>query len=157
MTDQLPRLIRPYRSDDLSFILSSWCRSYSESPNAAWVPRRVFMRVYHDYIERLLSLGQLDVQLAVDPDNDEQIYGWSALSSGVVHYVYVKQLYRTLGVANELIAGHCPGSLIRHSHWTRACSYVVDRLVYEPHSFFTASAIEWMQERGRIYDSDSGR
>lgn len=97
---------RPMAPGDVNFVLDSWLRSYRESPWAGCTPNNVFFQVYHEAIEGLLARGA-KVEVACAKHDPDKILGWicsEAVKGGsCVHFTYIKDPYRRMGLATELI------------------------------------------------------
>ncbi len=127
--------IRSYKPDtDKFFILSSWLRSYRKSDAVKGINNTVFYGQHHQLVETLLSSER--VGILYNEEEPDQIIGWICVDNtpGVLHYVYVKNVFRRNGLANDLIASACP-HVQQYTHLTP----VVDKLtrlklaVYNPY------------------------
>ena len=130
--------IRSYNvANDETFLLDSWLNAYRASPWAGAVPNNKYFDVYGDAIKELLTRGS-KVLVACNPDNSSQILGWvcyelSARGDKVVHFVYVKDVFRKLGIANSLIgaAGINPKGRFYYTYKTKM-SKVFKLAAHEP-------------------------
>lgn len=108
--------IREALDDDRNFILSSWLRSFRN--NGDW-PRHIDSATYYanhqSVIQRLLTL--CDVKIACASDDENLILGWCCVDGSTVHYVFVKEQYRKLGIAKAMLDGI--GEKATYTHWTR--------------------------------------
>lgn len=96
--------LRPMDEEDRSFIFSSWIRSYRSSQAMAFVPNAVYYDKQKQLIEYILSRSIVSV--AVNYNDDSQIFGWVCFEQEpihTIHYCYVKQPYRNMGIANVLL------------------------------------------------------
>jgi hypothetical protein len=99
---------RPAERRDLALIMSSWLKSFKGSHYAGPIPNDLYWDTYRLSLERILSRPAVRVWIAVnpgEPDPEHEIYGWLAMEPGappVVHYAYVKQAFRRMGVARSL-------------------------------------------------------
>lgn len=107
--------IRPATPDDMGFVWDSWLKSWRKSPWAGCIPNNLYFETTRSAIEQLVGRGAtfLVACLAAEPD---KILGWCCheLSQDttprtVVHYVYVKDPYLSLGIAGQLVNG-LPGA-----------------------------------------------
>lgn len=106
---------RGARADDIRFIFDSWLRSWRKSPWAGVIPNNLYFPLTRGTIEQLVARGATFTVacLAADP---ERILGWicheQSGPEAVVHYLYVKDPYLSLGIGDALIAripGNKPG------------------------------------------------
>lgn len=110
----LPVKLRPMRDLDTPLIFSSWLRSYRPSADPK-VDKDVYYREHHKVVERLLR--EAEVVVATAEGDDDTVVGWVCSSPGVLHYVYVKEAFRRMGLGTWLLA--CQGPYSQYSHATR--------------------------------------
>lgn len=100
--------IREYQSDDTAFIFSSWLRSFKTSFFAKDIANKVYFWHQHKLIENIVSEGG-KILVACDPEDTSVVYGWIVYSHlsrhglPCLHYIYVKQSFRGLGMAKALV------------------------------------------------------
>lgn len=95
---------RPFRPDDeteRNYVLSSWKRSYGESPELKHLTRAAYFGMYGPVVERLLDAST--IAIAVDEDLPDTIIGFMAVEDGLLHYVHVKPRFRRMGVATWML------------------------------------------------------
>lgn len=106
--------IRPFKTADFPFVVSSWLKSYKMmSYFARKVPHRIFFGHHKRVIAAILDSPMVKVYVAVSPDDDDQIIGYlvaSAVRSPhedrqcvVIQYLFVKREFQRLGIATKLI------------------------------------------------------
>lgn len=128
--------IREMRDGDTNFILSTWLKSYYEAlrhygqKGCPYPKDDVFFQGHQAEIKN--NLSAMSVMVCVAPDDENQIIGWLAHKGECLHYVYVKQVFRKLGVAKALIK-QAPAS--SYSHHTRFSKYICKGLTYDPYKF----------------------
>lgn len=91
--------IRSSQESDRSFIIDSWCQSLNVSHS--W--RSVDVQ---KIIEDLFNTAEFAVACAAD--EPEQLYSWLCYEMqprGTIFYCYTKQVYRRMGIAQQLL-GH---------------------------------------------------
>ena len=105
----LQTVIRPMALGDVSFIIDSWCGSYSKCPEAASTDADVFKIEQRNLIYRLLP--KCKVLVACDPAQPNSIRGWAcaepARESGglwILHYALVRPELQGMGIATSLVA-----------------------------------------------------
>ena len=91
--------------EDESFIFNSWLKSYRDSDSVKHITNTVYFKRHHEKIEKLLKTSS--VVCAVNPDDPRQIFGYVVFQIidevVCVHYIYVKQPYRGLGIARSIM------------------------------------------------------
>jgi GNAT superfamily N-acetyltransferase len=97
-------LIRPGYPLDHSLIVDSWIESDKNSERARSAGR-CYMREQKRVIRDILAKTTIVTLVAVVPDEQDAIFGWTVvdLSSNVIHYVYVKKSARKMGIAKALL------------------------------------------------------
>lgn len=138
MADESPYAIRPVNEKDFPFILQSWVRTYTN--NREWGPLspRCVARAVHGSILGLLNRPGVEVRVATDPRNHFFIFGYVVFDTSfehpVLHWVYVKELYRRVGIGAELVRyARCdkPGPL-HYTYGTKATKYVLPEGTWSP-------------------------
>lgn len=98
-------------TDSTGFVFSSWLQSHRQGdPRTRAVPWQRYKPTQRAVINRTLAAGT--VVVAVDPetlsDARRTIYGWACASDdegvGVLHYVYVIQSRRGVGLGRSLVS-----------------------------------------------------
>jgi GNAT superfamily N-acetyltransferase len=108
LSKNLPIAVREVNADDINFILSSWTKSYRHSYFAQKIPNGIYFDEHKKVIAK--SLLSSKVFVACLEEEPDQILGYICFDSNkyrgilVVHYLFVKHLYRRFGVGKKLIA-----------------------------------------------------
>jgi len=131
--------IRPALEGDVAFVFNSWLKSFRNTGLSRSVQNEVYFSEQHKLIERLLK--ESTTVVACNPTKPEDIFGWACFQwvDGifVLHYVYVKHLYRNLGLANELLAesAHDFSTAGLYTHWTHMALLCAAKknLLYHPY------------------------
>lgn len=97
---------------DHASIFSDWLRSARSAATYRGIPSVVYFYWGHLMVEALLADVGVTWLVACASDDPTKIYGWlcgqrADAASGdqaIVHYVYVKKLYRRVGIASRLMA-----------------------------------------------------
>lgn len=118
-------LLRHPTPEDLKFVRHSWFESYRKGGLAPLVGFDVYAAGMNKLLDRLLH-G--DVHVAYATEVPDEIVGWVCRNELVttrvprhLHYVYVKQAYRRLGIATQLIEDVKCGPISNmYTHETRA-------------------------------------
>jgi len=140
-------LIEPAEPTDRAFIARTWAEALRKSPLYSWAPSSVYFQRIARRIDRLLDKSTvLVVRPSIDPgilmldDGDEKLVSaWICAEPGspgpLVHFLFVKQGYRRMGLARTLLRklGWAPGRPIVCTAWTPVCESVGRyRLLFMP-------------------------
>jgi len=112
MTNNLPQdqlatqiRIRPASEADVDFIFNSWLKCGRQSQSVKSIQNEIYYYHQHKVIEGLLKT--CTVLIACSAEDTLQIYGYLVCGKveniDVIHFIYVKQAYRKLGIANLLL------------------------------------------------------
>lgn len=114
-------LYRTGEAGDEAFVYSSWLKSYAKALGGTAGPRAAYFASQHERIERLLARPGTQVLVACDPSDAREVWGYVVLEvrpqGNVVHWAYVKQMFRRFGFGTELLRRAAP---VQHSHQTAA-------------------------------------
>lgn len=122
MTDQ-PYRVRPMRDLDVPFVCTSWLQAYEpQHYTSRWREREYLQHGNRQLGSRLKNryyethrpvvhelIGRGVVRVVVARDDDDVICGWACgerdAQTGVrvMHYCYVKSIYRGIGVARAAV------------------------------------------------------
>ena len=120
---------RAPNENDISFIYASWLNSYrNDSYIGMSVRKTIFYREYQTIIDSILGRGKVIV--AVKPDETNIIYGYIIYEPKVLHYVFVKEAFRRLGICKELL--RAAGSPQTATHKTRSTEFLDTKFTYNP-------------------------
>jgi len=153
---RLPVRIRKADEGDISFIYSSWLKSYAAQNKDQ--PKITVYKMHREVARRLLEDGITLV--ACMEDNPDQVLGWLCAQRIpkflVIHYCYVKAPFRRFGLARALVDAfeYRPGEPVALSHKGYICKDLKGRyeFLYVPH-LQQEGALTHMKE---IYDARSG-
>jgi len=123
--------IRKIDPDDYSFVFSSWLRSYRQAFPVRNMPSQLYYDKQKQIIEYILS--RADIHIACNVEDHGQIFGWVCFESRpihTIHFVYTKQPYRQMGIANALLitAFDCKpheASVTQATHETKFYRYLM--------------------------------
>lgn len=138
----LPFALRHPHKEDIPFIFNSWLVSYRHSLHVKNIGNTVYFGEHHKVLERLFK--RCDARIACNPDDQNQIYGYVVFEritgTLVVHYCYVKQPYRRLGVCHQLLtaAGRNKEEPFVYTHETFLGNKLSGRFraMYNPYVFY---------------------
>ena len=122
--------IRKYdEAIDKQLVLDSWLQSFRASPYAGCIPNNRYFEIYGQAISELLERGS-SILVAVNPADSTQILGWlcveqTSKAEQIVHFVYVKDVFRKLGICKSLFqeAGINPRSRFYYTYRTKQARY----------------------------------
>lgn len=97
--------LRPATEADVPFIFNSWLRCYRHSQNTRGAENPVYFAQHHKVLEGLCK--QAEIIVACNSEDISQIYGYVCHEKvddvPVMHFIYVKEIYRKFGVSNLLL------------------------------------------------------
>jgi GNAT superfamily N-acetyltransferase len=95
---------RPFSASDHNFIMNSWLKSWRNGPPRQ-LPNEQYYREQTFVVQQILANSR--VVVACNPEDETQIFGYivaqDSPAARFVHYLYVKQPYRRLGIARALV------------------------------------------------------
>lgn len=95
--------IRNASGEDLSFIYSTWGRSYRyDSPVGRACRNSIFFKEYNRIIDYILSQPDVKILAAVKTDEPHVIFGYAVAQPGVLHYMFVKEAFFLNGIGSSL-------------------------------------------------------
>lgn len=87
-------------------VFSKWLRSLRYGNEYfKLIDQESYFRVYHKYIELVLSRLDCVVKLAVLSDNKDVVLGFSIMETEKLHYVHIHKDHRKQGIARSLCKG----------------------------------------------------
>lgn len=109
--------------EDVEYVIKSWLRDYKRT-----LPRNTPGRTYYPAQQQVIGVlaSTSTIKVACDANDMNMIYGFAVgqahpeLKTLVVHYVYIRDTWRRLGIAKALIKelGYQDGWEIVATHWT---------------------------------------
>lgn len=127
-------IMRPATPDEMDFVLDSWLKSYKFSPWAGVQENHKYFVNQREAIEALLARGAV-LTVAEWPET-ERVAGYICHehkdSVDVVHYVYVKDHWRKMGVGKSLVNHVSRGGQLIYTFRTRASKYILPGAVFAP-------------------------
>lgn len=98
---------RDYSPKDKNFILVTWLRGLWEDNDFFHsIRKRTFYDHYEPVLKRLLENETTRIHICCLKDGEDVILGYAALSpmDQMLHWVYVKHLWRRIGIGRDLLA-----------------------------------------------------
>ena len=97
--------LRVATPEDLRFVHSSWHTNHWKT----WAHKHVSREVYNAGQDRRINLAvaRSTVLVAYFPEVPDEVLGWACIEEApeVLHYVYVKGVYRRMGIGTGLVRG----------------------------------------------------
>jgi len=124
--------IRPMSPSDEPFIYKAWLRGYWEHfPGRVIVSEAEFMERWHRVVERILADKRTVTVVAHVEGEPDALLGFACFKGGIdgdglaLHWAYVKQAFRGLGICSGMLSGvrlhriisHWPGSDLGEWHF----------------------------------------
>ncbi len=122
--------IRPGAPEDKNLIYTSWLKGLRFGNN--WfelIDKDAYYENYQKVLDRVFSKPTIKIIIACLKDDPEIILGYSVSEPGILHWVYVKTLWRKLGIAKDLI----PQDITTVTHITKIGAAIKPaRIVFDP-------------------------
>lgn len=136
--------IREFRpEEDQAFIFSSWLRTYKHhSYFAKRIKHALFFKGHHAVIEHILEKPTTTVAIACPKGDLDTILGYLVYepakeSRPVIHFVFVKEPFRRMGMAKTLFKSqHIDINNIFFTHWTFPVDELINKhpeMLYDPY------------------------
>lgn len=103
----LPISIRPFIEDDVNFIFHSWIETAKEYSSIGRNMRKsIFIKECRHLIQKILN--RADGLMAFNAEDPTQIFGYLIYENDsdkipLLHFIYVKGLFRNMGIARKLM------------------------------------------------------
>jgi len=89
---------------DEAFVMSTWLKNYRDAAAVRAVPGPIYFKYQRERIEKILKDKSTRVVIGCSPIDPEFVYGYAVLGEpNAVHYIYVKESCRNLGVSKVLL------------------------------------------------------
>lgn len=106
MREELSSLmsIRGPKEEDKAFVMATWLRGlYYGNPWFKEIDKNIFMERYHEILTKLLLRETTELAIAVLKDDPDVILGYSVMDNRTLHWVFVKEAWRKMGIAKSII------------------------------------------------------
>lgn len=133
--------IRPMVENDRAFLANSWLQNFKrESDWSRHLDVEMYFRSHRHLVHKLLATS--DVWVACDPEDPTLILGfivgYDSPEAAVIHYLYVREKFRRVGIGRQLFATLTRGQAkpVVGTHWTassRSIARETHPAVYNPY------------------------
>lgn len=107
--------VRALRPEDLQFIYSTWLRGlYYGNSYYKRIKKDVYFSKYKLVLRTLLEQRPLAVKVMCLNTDEDTILGYSVSEGDTLHWVYVKEAWRKMGVGKRLVGDN----ITAYSHFT---------------------------------------
>lgn len=108
-TEPVPKLdveVRLIKPSEKAFVIDGWLKNMIKgSGMLKYVPAKIAKKHHIATIEKII--GQGGVYVAYSPEDEDHVLGFIVFDvnfrTPVIHFAYVKKIYRKFGVATELL------------------------------------------------------
>jgi GNAT superfamily N-acetyltransferase len=110
-------IIRERASTDDAFIYTSFLKGlrYGSSEWLSKMPEGMFYNQFNKYLKNLIERPQITIKIACLPDDPDVILGYIVYESGCIHWIFVKDSFRRMGIGKMLF----PNNITRCSHLSK--------------------------------------
>jgi GNAT superfamily N-acetyltransferase len=96
--------IRQAKGNDLNFIYSTWLRSYKhDSPVTKQIKRDLFFKEHQRLIDKIFMRPNINIYMACKDDDEDLVFGYIVYEPKTIHFIYVKESFRKLGIGKRLL------------------------------------------------------
>lgn len=129
--------LRAMTPEDEAFIYNSWLTSYrGSSSHISYIPPDIYFAAHHKAIERIFQRADTSVVVACLKGDENVILGYLVSEADVIHWVYVKQSFRRMGIARAMLDDALLTSEVWHTHRINDFDWIQNKftdLVYDPY------------------------
>jgi hypothetical protein len=107
--------IRPFEENDRNLIYVTWLKGLRFGND--WfesIPQDIYFENYHKVIDSILIRPKIEINIACLKDDPSVILGYVVFESDILHYLFVKPVWRNIGIARDL----CPKNIKTTTHLT---------------------------------------
>lgn len=106
---ELSYKLRQMKQADENFVYNSFLKSYRSSWSCRPLDAQKFTQYYHKALESILGANRCVV--ACDSSDEDTIIGWGVGNGTTLWYVYVKHVFRHLGIGMSIVNELCKGPI----------------------------------------------
>lgn len=122
--------IRPMVPEDLSFVIATWLNSFKDSDLCRRMTKGEYFKTYEPIVKDLI--GQSETLIACLADDPDVILGYIVRYDETIHYCFVKDSWRKLGIFKMLLGNTTKGYF---THWTSPVNSLSNKypdFIYNP-------------------------
>jgi len=95
--------IRTENSDDIPFIYATWSNCIKQGSDLGRISGTIlFFTAFHKLIDSILLKETCKIRVACLPDDPNVILGFLVAYPTQIHFIFVKQVFRGLGIGRAL-------------------------------------------------------
>lgn len=102
---EIPIAVRGAVATDIPLLTNAWLKSYREGYMPSAVSNTVYFAEHHKLLEEIIP--RCETVVACNGEDPDQVFGfvtWELYDNiALIHYLYVKHVYRKLGVGTRLV------------------------------------------------------
>lgn len=111
--------LRRTEAEDLPFIYDSWLKNYAKSPICTMIESQDFYPAHRQVITDILSRDNVFGFVAHPKDEPGVILGYIIGEPQVLHFCFVKQAFRNMGIGRALFReARFDSGAFSFTHWT---------------------------------------
>lgn len=96
--------IRDFAEADSSFIFATWLKGlYYGNYFFREIDKDTFFKCYHRVIEKILLKPESFIAVSCLKEDEDVILGYAVCEPEVLHWVFIKDAWRKLGLAKDLV------------------------------------------------------
>lgn len=147
---KIPIHIRRATDDDIPFIATGWLQSYRSARDMLGVHPAIYYETQRPIIDGLIKHCVTDVVVS-DADDRQLLAFMNYISDSIINYIYVKSLFRQMGIAHMLVSSvvkRKPAIMTMHTPYAveyisrRDFAYAPGLCIYAAHGDFERPVFE---------------
>jgi hypothetical protein len=106
MSNQEIVIIRNYKKEDEAFVYSTFLLGvYHGESWFSKIQKSIFLHNYRLFLNKLIAFENTQIKIACLKDDEDTLVGYSIMtkSEDTLHWVFVKNAWRKIGVAKTLV------------------------------------------------------
>lgn len=141
-------VIRKAIPKDIPFIYETWLKSYRLDSSLGRLTRSsIFFENYRTVVDKILQDSNTDI--ACLREDEDIILGYLVSEDKILHYSFVKEAFRKIGIAKSLVLHREVDGILKHkdfkiTHETFHVERIVDKyeLEFNPYLLFNRATKE---------------
>lgn len=108
--------LRKGEKEDLNLIYSTWLKGlYYGNDWFREIDKDIYFKYYQKVLNKILENETINITIACLKDQQDVVLGYSVSEALVLHWIFVKEPWRGIGLARDLL----PSTILTVTHLTK--------------------------------------